>query len=77
MRTFWAGVVAGSGGGLLAGWWLGAPAALPRTGLAEWAVGIAGLALISLGSGLTGRRTAGSPTGPTARPGAEPGPAGR
>jgi hypothetical protein len=75
MRSFWCGVVAGLGGGLLAGWWLGAPAALPRSGLAEWAVGFVGLALICAGgAAATGRGRPAPPAGPSADPPAAPGP---
>ena len=66
MRSFWAGVVAGLGGGVLLGWWLGVPGALPRDGLAEWAVSFAGLVLICLGSAAAGHGRSGPPTGPGA-----------
>ncbi len=68
MRSFWAGVVSGLGGGVLLGWWLGAPAALSREGLAGWAVNFVGLALICGGGAAAGRGQAKPPAGPDAEP---------
>ena len=68
MRSFWAGVVSGLGGGVLLGWWLGAPAALSREGFTEWAVNFAGLALICVGGSVAGRGQAKPSKGPDASP---------